>query len=351
MPSLFADLRSRVIGVVAGVAIAGSAPAIDEVRLLIPAATGSAWDVTARELGKAMLSAGVVKNIRYENRDGGEGAVGLAQFREWAKGDPGFLMLGGMGMIGGAITNRSAATLAQLTPIACLTADFQVVVVDANSPVRDMKDLMARFKANPGSISWGGGRAGGADHLLVGQLAREAGIPPGKVTYVPLTAGAGTIAVTAAPLQAYLSGVNAATGAAAAILNKTPVPGAAGPGLSVGVGEASVLAQPIRSGEVRALGISSPTRIGATVSLKEQGVNVELVSWQGIFGAPGITKEQQAALIAAVDAGTKQRSWQESLQRRNATAYWLAGDQFGTYVQSETRRIGDILGDLSLGKR
>ena len=84
--------------------------------------------------------------------------------------------------------------------------------------------------------------------------------------------------------------------------------------------------------------------------LKEQGFNVELANWRGIFAAPGITKAQQEALIKAVETATKDKSWEETLKRQDWGAFWLAGEQYGAFIDSETKRIGEILAGLNLGK-
>lgn len=311
----------RGAALAAGLAIAGSAAAIDNVKMMIPANPGGGWDTTGRELGKAMLAAGSVKNIQYDNKGGAAGAIGLAQFVSASKGDPNALMMGGMVMVGGLIQNKSAVTLDQVTPIARLTSEYEVIVVPANSPIKDMKDLMAKFKANPGSISWGGGSAGGTDHILAGMLAKEVGVEPGKVNYVPFKGGGEAVA---------------------AII---------GGHVSVGVSGLSEFAQHIQSGKMRALGVSSSEKVGNIPTLKEQGFNVELANWRGIFGAPGITKAQQAELVKAVEAATKHKSWEETLKKQDWTAYWMPGDQYGAFIQSEIKRIGDILAGLNLGKK
>ena len=305
----------------AGLAIAGTASAIDNVKMMIPANPGGGWDTTGRELGKAMLAAGAVKNIQYDNKGGAAGAIGLAQFVSASKGDPNALMMGGMVMVGGTIQNKSAVTLDQVTPIARLTSEYEVIVVPAASPIKDMKDLMAKFKANPGSISWGGGSAGGTDHILAGMLAREVGVEPGKVNYVPFKGGGEAVA---------------------AII---------GGHVSVGVSGLSEFSQHIQSGKMRALAVSSAKAMDKIPSLKEQGYNVELANWRGIFGAPGITKAQQAELVKVVEAATKHKSWEDTLKKQEWTNYWQPGDEYGAFVQSEVKRIGEILAGLNLGKK
>jgi putative tricarboxylic transport membrane protein len=312
-------LRTAVFA--AGLAVAGTAAALDSVKMMIPANPGGGWDTTGRELGKAMLAAGAVKNIQYDNKGGAAGAIGLAQFVSASKGDPNALLMGGMVMVGGTIQNKSAVTMDQVTPIARLTSEFEVIVVPANSPIKDMKDLMARFKANPGSISWGGGSAGGTDHILAGMLAKEVGVEPGKVNYVPFKGGGEAVA---------------------AII---------GGHVSVGVSGLSEFAQHIQTGKMRALAVSSAKAMDKIPSLKEQGYNVELANWRGIFGAPGITKAQQAELVKVVEAATKHKSWEDTLKKQEWSNFWLPGDEYGAFVTSEMKRIGEILAGLNLGKK
>jgi len=316
---MFATLRARLALAAAALAVALPAAAVDSVKMMMPANPGGGWDTTGRELGKAMTSSGAVKNIQYDNKGGAAGTIGLAQFVNSSKGDPNALMMGGMVMVGGIIQNKSAVNLTQVTPVARLTSEYEVIVVPANGP-KTLKELIDKFKANPGSVSWGGGSAGGTDHILAGLIAKEVGVAPSKVNYVPFKGGGESVA---------------------AII---------GGHVTAGVSGLSEYAQHIKSGKMRALAVSSPKAMEGIPSLKEQGVNVELANWRGVFAAPGITKAQRDELIAAVEKATKSKEWQESLKKNDWDNFWLAGDAYAQYVEQENKRLGDILGQLSLGK-
>ena len=121
--------------------------------------------------------------------------------------------------------------------------------------------------------------------------------------------------------------------------------------MAAGISGLSEFVQHVKSGKMRALAVSSPKAIEGIPSLKEQGVDVELANWRGIWGAPGITKAQRDELVAAVDKAVKSPAWQETLKRQDWGDYWLAGDAYGKYVEEENKRLGDILGALSLGKK
>jgi len=316
------SVTSCVRGALAAAALALSVPAlaVDSVKMMIPANPGGGWDTTGRELGKALTASGAVKNVQYDNKGGAAGTIGLAQFVNASKGDPGAMMMGGMVMVGGIIQNKSAVNLSQVTPLARLTSEFEVIVVPANGP-KTLKELLDKFKANPGSVSWGGGSAGGTDHILAGLVAKAVGVDPAKVNYVPFKGGGEAVS---------------------AII---------GGHVTAGISGLSEFAQHIKSGKMRALAVSSPKAMEGIPSLKEQGIDVELANWRGIFGAPGITKAQRDELIAALERATKSKEWQETLKKNDWEAFWLSGDAYGAYIESENKRLGDILGALSLGKK
>ena len=312
--------RARLALATAALAVVLPAAAVDSVKMMIPANPGGGWDTTGRELGKAMTSSGAVKNIQYDNKGGAAGAIGLAQFVNSAKGDPNALMMGGMVMVGGLIQNKSAVTIDQVTPVARLTSEYEVIVVPANGP-KNLKELLDKFKANPGSVSWGGGSAGGTDHILAGLIAKAVGVDAAKVNYVPFKGGGEAVS---------------------AII---------GGHVTAGVSGYSEFSQHIKSGKMRALAVSSAKAMEGIPSLKEQGVDVELANWRGVFGAPGISKAQRDELVKAVEKAVKSKEWQETLKRQEWDDFYLPGDAYGQYITAENKRIGGILNDLALGKK
>ena len=105
---------------------------------------------------------------------------------------------------------------------------------------RTWATLVKAFKANPGGVSWGGGSAGGTDHILVGLIAKATGVDPAKINYVPFKGGGEAIAAI--------------------------VGGHVTAGVS-GIGE---FAEQIKGGRMRALAVSSPSKIEGYPTLKEQ---------------------------------------------------------------------------------
>lgn len=312
------------LGAFAGLALQAAGPAraqaLGSVKMLIPANPGGGWDQTGRALGAAMQAAKVAQSVQYDNKGGAAGTIGLAQFVNAAKGDPNALMVAGMVMVGGIALNRSPVDLSMVTPIARLTTEHEVVVVPAASPHRTLGDLLKAFRADPGKVAWGGGSAGGTDHILVGMLAKAIGVDPSRINYVAFKGGGE--AVTA------IVGGHVAAGVS-------------------GVGE---FAEQVRAGRMRALAVSSPKAIEGVASLREQGVDVELGNWRGVFGAPGLAPVQRDALVAAVRGATEAPAWKESLQKFGWEPAFLGGEDYRRFVVAEVARIGAIVESLGLRK-
>lgn len=296
------------------------AAAQPSLRMMIPANPGGGWDQTGRNLAAAMQGAKLVSGVQFENKGGAAGIIGLAQFANQAKGDPNAVMIGGMVMVGGIILGKSQVNLSQVTPIARLTSEWEIIVVPASSPLKSMADLVKMLKADPGKVSWGGGSAGGTDHILAGLIARAVGVDAARVNYVPYKGGGEAVA---------------------AIL---------GGHVTVGVSGIGEFAEHVKSGKMRALAQSSPAKLDGIPSLKEQGIDVELGNWRGIFGAPGITPQQRDALVKLVKDATETPAWKATLEKMGWTGWFLGGDDYRRFIDEDIRRVSAIIESLGLKK-
>ena len=317
--SLFASLFAA--GLVCGLAFApGAASALDELRIIAPAAQGGGWDQTARALQEVIQGTGAVKVVTVENVPGAGGTVGLAQLASQEAGNGGVLMVNGLVMVGAILTNKSAVTLENTTPIARLTGEYEVIVVPAASELKTLGDLVAKLKADPGAVAWGGGSAGGTDHILAGLIAKAAGADVSKLNYVPFSGGGEALA---------------------AIM---------GGHVAAGISGYSEWSGQIQSGELRALAISAPERVAGIdiPTLKEQGIDVDLANWRAIVAAPGISDDQKKELLAAVDTAVKSDAWKKILTDKNWTDLYLPGDDFAKLLTEENARITEILKGIGL---
>ena len=305
--------RDTFLKSLAALAAAGALPlsaqAASAIKMMLPANPGGGWDTTGRALGKALQDAGVASSVTYDNKGGAAGAIGLAQFVNGSKGDPNAMMVMGAVMLGGIITGKPPVNLTQATPLARLTSEYNVFVLPANSPYKSMAEVVAQLKKDPGSIKWGGGSRGSTEHIAAAMIAREVGVDPAKINYVAFRGGGEAIS---------------------AIL---------GGNVTVGGSGFSEFAEYIATGKMKPIGVTAGQRLkgaaGNIPTLKEQGINVEIGNWRGVYGGPGISKAQRDELIAMIEKATKSKAWAEALQKNDWTPAWMAGDAFANFVDQE----------------
>jgi len=284
-----------------------SALAADNIKMMIPANPGGGWDGTGRALGKALQDAKVADAVTFDNKGGAAGALGLAQFVNASKGDPNALLVMGAVMLGGIITGKPPVSITAATPIARLTSEYNVFVLPANSPFKTMADVIAQLKKDPGSVKWGGGSRGSTEHIAAAMIARAVGVDAAKINYVAFRGGGE---------------------ATAAIL---------GGNVTVGGSGYSEFQQYIETGKMKPIGVTSAARLkGINIpTLKEQGIDVVIGNWRGVYGAPGITPAQRKALTERVIKATQSKAWQDALAKNNWTPALLTGVAFEQFVDND----------------
>ncbi|MBN9063248.1 MAG: C4-dicarboxylate ABC transporter substrate-binding protein [Rhizobiales bacterium 65-9] len=315
----------RTVLALAAVAFSGLSAAAQsslELKIMAPAAPGGGWDGTARSMQQALMAAGIAKSVQVTNVTGAGGMVGLAQLVNANKGDGNQLMVNGFVMVGAILLNKSPVTLEMTTPIARLTAEAEVIVVPANSPIKDAKDLVAALKADVAKVTWAGGSAGGVDHILAALFAGAAGADPSKINYVPFSGGGEALA---------------------ALLGGRVTAGISGWGEFEGQ---------IKAGKLRAIAVSSSKRLDGndTPTLKEQGVNLEVINWRSVVAPPGITADQKKALSEVIEKMVKSPQWAEILKQRGWDNAYLAGPEFDAFLKSEITRVADVMKQIGLVK-
>ncbi|WP_374309651.1 Bug family tripartite tricarboxylate transporter substrate binding protein [Dongia sp.] len=293
--------------------------ALESLTVVAPAKPGGGWDQTARAMQEVLQGAGIVSAVQVENVAGAGGTVGLAQFAN-RKGDASAVLVGGLVMLGAILTNKSPVTLKDVTPLARLTGEYEVIVVPAASELKSMGDLAAKLKADTGSVSWGGGSAGGTDHILAGLIAKAAGADVTKLNYVAFSGGGEALAAIV------------------------------GGHVTCGVSGLGEFEAQIKAGELRALAISSGERLPGldAPTLKESGLDVELANWRAVFGAGELADADKAALLDAVDQMVKSDGWKKTLETKGWMDTYLAGDAFAAYLGEEETRVTAVLKEIGL---
>lgn len=298
-----------------------SAPAwAADYTILAPAAPGGGWDQTARTMQTLMQKEGISERVQVTNVPGAGGTIGLAQFVNQASGDPEQLIVGGYVMVGAILTNKSPVDLSMVTPIARLTGESEAIVVSASSEIQTIDDLVAKLKAEPGAVAWGGGSAGGVDHITAGLIAKAAGVDPTKVNYIAFSGGGEALA---------------------AILGNQ---------VTVGVSGMGEFESQIAAGTLRLLAVSSEERIEGfdAPTLKEAGLDVAVENWRMVAAGPDLTDAQKAGIEADVEKLATSEAWKQELETRGWDDRYLAGEAFEAQLAEDIAATSAILSDIGL---
>ncbi|MCF1709387.1 tripartite tricarboxylate transporter substrate binding protein [Tabrizicola sp. J26] len=297
-------------------------PAAADYTIIAPAAPGGGWDQTARTMQTVMQGEGISPSVQVQNVPGAGGTIGLAQFASQSAGNPDALIVGGFVMVGAILTNASPVTLADVTPIARLTGEYEAIVVPAASPIADINGLIEALKADPGAVSWAGGSAGGTDHIAVGLLAKAAGVDPTKINYIAYSGGGEALA---------------------AILGNQ---------VTAGVSSVGEFEEQVKAGTLRLLAVTAPERIKGVdaPTLKESGLDVQLQNWRMVAAAPGLTDEQKAKVSADIEKMVKSEAWQKQLADKGWSDTYLAGPAFQEQLAADIASTEAVLKAIGLVK-
>ena len=230
-----------------GPALADGHKVVDSIHFLIPGGAGGGWDGTARGTGEALTGAGLVGTASYENMSGGGGGKAIGYMIENADSQHGTLMVNSTPIVIRSLTGVFPHNFRDLTLVAGTIGDYAALVVNKDSSINSMAELLTAYDADPSGTAVGGGSVpGGMDHLVAAMVMEAAGKDPLDLKYIPYDAGGKAMA-------ALLSGEIKA--------------------LSTGFSEAVALAE---AGEVKIIGVTSDERVdayGDAATMKEQGID------------------------------------------------------------------------------
>ena len=286
-----------------------------DLTIVAPAAPGGGWDQTARVMQQVLRELRLARSVQVVNVAGAAGTIGLARFAQSERGRDDALLVTGLVMVSGVVANRSPVTLADVTPIARLSGEHEVIVVPATSPHRTHTDRVAALRANPRAMAFGGGSAGGTDEILVRLLAARIGVAQEGVNYVAYSGGGQALAaVLGAHVSAAVSGLEE-------------------------------FRSHIEAGELRALAISAPERMpgSAIPTFREQGVDLTLMNWRGVVGPPDLPRTGRMRLVEIVRQASRSPEWKAALKLRGWADLYMDGEEFEQFLRSETARVSAVL--------
>ena len=210
--------------------------------------------------------------------------------------------------------------------LAAVGTDYGMVAVNADSPLKDLKDLAEALKKDPKAISFGaGGSVGGQDWLQTAMLAKAAGVNPKEMTYVALEGGGE--AVTAL-LGNHISAVSA------------------------GIAE---MGPHIESGKVRVLAVFAPQRLEGKLNniptAKEQGFDVEWPVIRGYYMGPKVSEEAYQWWRKHFDLMLADPKFAEIRAGRDLLPFAMSGEELQQYVVKTTGEMRELSREFELNQQ
>ena len=310
----------------AGPAAAQSWSPARNVDIVVGSAPGGSNDKTARAVEKAIIEGKLVPtSLTVVNRPGGGGSIAFSYVSQ-KKGDPHTLLIGTTALLTNHIVGSSPISYQDFTPIASLFNDYVVFAVNVNSPLKTGKDLIAKLRENPQSVSIGFATAlGSHNHIAAGLLAKSIGVNARNLKAVAFKGSAEAVTQV---LGGHIDMVTTAAG-----------------------NVASHLAE----GRLRVIGVSSEKRFpGAFAQIptwKEQGADLVYGGWRAIMGPKGLTPAQIAYWEGVLRKVTSTPEWKDDLDKNYWSDDFVTSAQFSKDLAKDYADIKAVLVDIGLAKQ
>jgi len=292
------------------------------IELTIPFAAGGGVDLFGRTVAQLLNDQKLVtRPIQVVNRAGAGGSVGMALMVK-RKGDPYSLLGIAIHAIVTPLTLGTPYSYKDMTPIAKVFSEYQMLVVRTQSPFKTLKDFELALRKDPGSLSIGGASLGNADHITVAKFAQAIGIDPGKLNYIPYSGGESN--------QAIMGGH-----------------------VDVGMGGLDLITH-VEAGRMRVLAVSSQKRLGGVFqkhpTFVEQGYDVTNENWRGIFGPPEMPPAVVQYWRNALTQMVQSPAWKAELEK-NQWVHTFEADTFRASLDRENQTYTVLLKQLGLLKQ
>ncbi len=303
-----------------GVTRGEEASGLHRLRMMVPNSPGGGYDLTARTAVKIMEDDDITGRIEVFNVIGAGGTVAMARLMN-EKGNNDLMMMMGLGVVGATYTNGSKARASDATALAKMVEEQEGILVPADSPFTTVQDFVAAWKADPASVTIGGGSSpGGPDHLFPMETAKAAGVDPAEVNYVSYDGGGDLLT---------------------ALLGKK---------ITVGTSGLGEFVDQIESGQLRVLAVSGSERVEDVdaPTLSEAGINLTFTNWRGILAPPGISDDDRQALVKVLEELHGTQQWKDALVKNGWTDAFETGAPFEQFLKDQDDRVSSTLTDLGL---
>jgi putative tricarboxylic transport membrane protein len=325
--------RRSLAAFVAMLGMTGAAPVAGQqvwkpekaVEIIVPSGPGGGTDMLGRLIQRIWQDRRLLEvPVTVVNKPGGGGSVSLAYLKQHT-GDAHYLQAVSAVLLTNHIVGRSKFSYAEFTPLALLNSEYVVIAVKSDSPLQNLKDLMARLKQDTGAVSIAVGTSlGGVNHISAAAIARAAGGDPKKLKTVVFKSSAESAVATL------------------------------GGHVDIMASSASLVLPHLRSGAMRILGVSAPKRqsgdLATALTLKEQGVDAVVDNFRLIIGTSGMIPAQIAFWDQVLARLSQDEEWRKDLESSLWENSYMNSSDTRKYLDAQYSQLKGVLTDVGLVK-
>lgn len=307
-----------VTALASGVAYAQSYPS-KPVRFIVTYPAGGSSDVMARIIGKKLTELWG-QQVLVDSRPGAAGAVGMEYAAKQAPDGYTFL-LGNFGpVLANPLLNKVKYDVdKEFVPVSQITRAANILVTPNTLPVKNVRELVALAKKNPG-MTYATSGAGSMSHLIGEMFRREAKV---DITTVPYQGGVFSIAAVQ------------------------------GGHIMMMFSDAPPVMGNLKAGKLKALAVTSGQRTPFTPelpTLAEQGVKgFDASNWWGIMFPAGVQKSMVDKVSTDLGKALSDAEVKKNLGTMAIEAVYSPPEQFAAFIQSERKRWSDVIREAKIG--
>jgi putative tricarboxylic transport membrane protein len=276
-------------------------------------------DRIAKTIGTALKAEELVKDYSAKNFTGNSGTLALSTFQSY-KNRLATSFIASLSLINGIITTKSALKLTDSKAIAQLVQEYEAIAVLSGSKYTTLDQLVNDLIANPKSVTFIGGVAGGVDHVFMAKFLNAIQVDPSAAKYLAQTSGFDVVTKT--------------------LTDKSYV------ALST---SGDFVAQ-VNAGKLRVLGIASPEKVKwlKAKTLRSQYINIVYGNWYGIFLPPLYSEPQTNNFIHLLDVLHNSHIWLKTLEDNYWSEGYVGQKDFVAQIEAQTAEAKSIIALLGL---
>lgn len=295
------------------------------VEIVVSSGAGGAADRSARVIQKYLVAVPGMPSVSVNNKPGGGGTLAWSSLNQHP-GDAHYLSTLNTALVTNQIMGLSTLRYQDITPLNIVMHEYVAVWVRSASGIQNGRDLVTKLKADPASVSFGISPArGNQNHIVLGMVARAAGIDPKALKIVVYSSGgAGTTAALGGHVDVWAGTVG----------NALPL---------------------VQDGRIRVLGISAPARqsggFAAVPTFREQGIDAVYSAWRGFLAPKGLTAGQITYWDRVFSNMVNDPDWKDELEKNAWGRDFKGAAETRKFLEAEHLLLDKMMADLGLVKR